>query len=178
MDSLKTHKWSLQSALPFLPPSFDFHNQATSILSKVATSAEIEAPTSTYELVGLDCMFDQGGKLWLLEVQNRPNLLAWSGLDRRIKSGLVDEVKEVRMGRGAVGGGGTSTISTNTFPGLPLSTPLLSSFSPFSLCSSLKLWRRPPPPLRTGPLLHILMPLRPVRKLVWTTRGGCCLLRL
>ena len=53
-------------------------------------------------------MFDQGGKLWLLEVQNRPNLLAWSGLDRRIKSGLVDEVKEVRMGRGAVGGGGTA----------------------------------------------------------------------
>ncbi|GMI45591.1 hypothetical protein TrCOL_g5939 [Triparma columacea] len=95
LDSLKTHKWSLQSALPFLPPSFDFHNQATSILSKVATSAEIEAPTSTYELVGLDCMFDQGGKLWLLEVQNRPNLLAWSGLDRRIKSGLVDEVKEL-----------------------------------------------------------------------------------
>lgn len=40
-------------------------------------------------------MFDEDGKLWLLEVQNRPSMLALSQLDRRIKLGLVDDVQEL-----------------------------------------------------------------------------------
>lgn len=52
---------------------------------------KIDIP-GTYELVGLDVMFDEAGKLWLLEVQSRPSLGAWSGLDGRVKSELVDSI--------------------------------------------------------------------------------------
>lgn len=93
-DALNSHKWSWQAALPFFPSSFDMA-QANNILGKVAASATTTPSSSTYELIGIDVMFDEDGKLWLLEVQNRPSMLALSQLDRRIKSGLVDDVQEL-----------------------------------------------------------------------------------
>jgi len=99
------------SAIPFFPKGFDFYRQAGDILSKVAASASIQGGNSKtqkgkYELIGLDLMFDETGKMWLLEVQNRPNLLSWSGLDRRIKEGLVDDVRDLLETLQAGGGKG------------------------------------------------------------------------
>ena len=69
---LGTHKWSIEACLPHLPEGFDLHKKAGDILAMVSTSASLPIKggegVGTYELVGLDVMFDEGGKLWLLEV--------------------------------------------------------------------------------------------------------------